>query len=102
MLCGPTLTRTSSSYKQGEIDEVPAQQQLSKMPASLRDELHKAHARWLTKKRRPLTLVEDAEYREIWKKGTHGTYSPPDCTTLRAFILELLSKEGLIVFRTQG
>lgn len=76
---------------QGLPSGVPAQ--LPRMPASKRDELHKAHARWLTKKKRPLTVVEDEEYRDMWRVATNGTYQPPDRTTLRSFVLEL-SKEG--------
>lgn len=82
------------SMKKGEPgmpSGVPAQ--LPKIPASLRDELHKLHARWLTKKKRPLSVVEDKEYRDIWRKALNGTYTPPDHTTLRGFILEL-SNEG--------
>lgn len=75
----------------GAASGVPAQ--LPRMPASKREELHKGHARWLTKKKQPFALVEDDEYRAIWRSATHGTYAPPDRTTLRSFILEL-SKDG--------
>lgn len=43
----------------GGTGGVPAQ--LPKMSGAMRHELHKAHARWLTKKKRPLSIVVDPD-----------------------------------------
>ena len=63
------------------------------VPADKRDELHKAHARWLVKSKRPLSLPEGPEYRDIWTRALHGAYTPPDATTVRSHMLQL-SGEG--------
>ena len=51
------------------------------------------HARWLVKRKRPLSLPEDPEYREIWARAMNNAYIPPDKTTTRAHVLQL-SAEG--------
>eukprot|EP00966_Prymnesium_polylepis_P285234 6589028-Prymnesium_polylepis.1 len=64
------------------------------VPESKRDELHKAHARWIVKRKRSFAITEDEEYRDIWRRAMNGAYIPPDHTTLRSHILQL-SGEGL-------
>ena len=63
------------------------------VPESKRDELHKAHARWIVKRKRPFSIVEDEEYRDVWRRAMNGAYIPPDHNTLRGHVL-LLSKDG--------
>ncbi|KAL1514647.1 hypothetical protein AB1Y20_003739 [Prymnesium parvum] len=70
------------------------QAQVQSVPAKIRDKLHLAHSRWLVKNKRPLSLPEDKEYRDIWELAMHGAYVPPDATTVRSGVLKL-SAEGL-------
>jgi hypothetical protein len=42
--------------------KVDPQSKMNALPAAHRDAIHKAHARWLCKRKRPLSLPEDKEY----------------------------------------
>ena len=68
----------------------------TKLPAvstKVRDMLHKATARWLVKRKRPLRLPEDPEFRDLWRLAMHGAYTPPDHTTVLSHVV-LLGGEG--------
>ena len=112
---GPTVLRNHIMYchadeyarvtmellrqKQPAVDEsaadvkVKQQMQLPSVTSGVRDSLHRAHARWLVKRKRPFRLTEDEEYRELWKEAMHGTYMPPDHHTIKAHVFNL-SVEG--------
>ena len=63
------------------------------LPANMRDDLHRMHARWLVKCSRPLTLCEDKEYRDIWTTALKGAYTPPEHKMVVKQML-VLSGEG--------
>ena len=67
----------ASSTEKGQMS-VDSQTKMPALPAKLRDEIHKAHARWLCKNKRPLILTEDKEYHDVWKVALKGAYVPPD------------------------
>jgi len=75
------------------LGQAEAQPGVLALPVEKRDKLHKAHALWLVKSKRPLNLVEDKEYRALWLRATGGAYTPPDRTTVRGHVL-MLSREG--------
>ena len=58
-----------------------------------RDAIHKAHARWLCKRKRALSLTEDKEYHDLWNIAMRGAYTPPDHKIIMSNVL-LLSGEG--------
>ena len=65
--------------------ETLAQAKLPAVSVKTRDMLHKAIARWLVKRKRPLKLPEDPAFRDIFALATGGAYVPPDhITTLKA------------------
>ena len=81
-------------YGAGEpLGKAVAQPGVLAVSSEMRDKLHKAHARWLVKRKRPLSLTEDPEYRDIWTHALHGAYTPPDHKTVRSHMLQL-SAEG--------
>ena len=47
------------------------------VPAAMRDNLHRMHARWLTKTKRPLVLPSDPYYRDIFKVTMQGVRTCP-------------------------
>ena len=70
-----------------------AQAKLPAVSSKTRDMLHKAIARWLVKRKRPLSLPEDPEFRDIFKLAMQGSYEPPDRTTTLSHVV-LLAAEG--------
>ena len=73
--------------------ETLAQAKLPAVSAKTRDMLHKAIARWLVKRKRPLSLPEDPEFRDVFKLAMQGSYEPPDATTTLSHVV-LLGGEG--------
>jgi hypothetical protein len=73
--------------------ETLAQVKLSAVSTKMRDMLHKAIARWLVKRKRPLSLPEDPEFRDIFQLAMQGSYVPPDATTTLNHVV-LLGSEG--------
>jgi len=69
------------------------QQAMNVLPAKQRDQIHMAHARWLCKRKRPLSLPQDEEYHDIWTIAMRGAYTPPDQKITTANVL-LLSGQG--------
>ena len=65
------------------------QMKINALTAKQRDELHLAHARWLCKRKRPLSLPEDEEYHDIWNLAMKGAYTPPDRKHIMAGVLSL-------------
>eukprot|EP00967_Tisochrysis_lutea_P135842 scaffold241579_cov26-Tisochrysis_lutea.AAC.1 len=63
------------------------------LTAKHRDAIHKAHARWLCKRKRVLSLPQDKEYKEIWQIAMRGAYTPPDHKNVLGNVL-ILSAEG--------
>jgi len=70
-----------------------SQQKIPMLSERARDLLHRKCALWLVKKKRPMNVVEDEEFRDWVKDISHGAYIPPCRTTVRAHILKL-SAEG--------
>ena len=73
--------------------KVDPQSKMNVLPAAHRDAIHKAHARWLCKRKRALSLTEDKEYHDIWNIAMRGAYTPPDHKIIMSNVL-LLSGEG--------
>ena len=63
---------TEQAADSGESGPQQKQVKLPAVPAKTRDALHLAHSRWPCKKKRPLSLPEDREYRDLWELATHG------------------------------
>ena len=72
---------------------IDPQTKMNALPAKHRDEIHKAHARWLCKRKRPLSLPQDPEYHDVWNVAMRGAYTPPDHKIVMSNVL-LLSGEG--------
>ena len=69
--------------------QLDPQTKMLALPAKQRDEIHLAHARWLCKRKRPLSLPEDEEYHDIWNVAMKGAYTPPDHKQIMAGVLAL-------------
>lgn len=69
------------------------------IPANQRDNLHTMHARWLVKKKRPLSLAEDKEYRELWTMVMKGSYTPPCHKLVMSNVLQLSGEGQKNVFK---
>ena len=80
-----------STEKLAAIDSLPT---AAVWPVKRRDELHKAHALWLVRCKRAFSLVEDKEYRDLWRRALHGAYNIPDRKTMHAQVV-MLAKEGI-------
>ena len=72
---------------------VDPQAKLAALAPKLRDAIHKAIARWLVKRKRPLSLPEDPEFHDIFKIAMQGSYAPPDHKIVLSNVL-LLAGEG--------
>lgn len=102
---GPSGMKTHCMYKHPNkyIELMPPsekldlkldpQTKLMALPAKHRDAIHKAIARWLCKRKRPLILAEDKEFHEVWDIAMKGAYTPPDHKRVLSDVL-LLSAEG--------
>ena len=73
--------------------KVDPQSKMNVLPGKHRDAIHKAHARWLCKRKRPLSLPEDPEYHDLWNVAMRGAYTPPDHKITMSNVL-ILSGEG--------
>ena len=69
--------------------QLDPQEKMNALPSKHRDEIHKAHARWLVKCKRPLSLPQDKEYHDLWNVAM----TPPDHKKVLSDVL-LLSGEG--------
>ncbi|KAL1506979.1 hypothetical protein AB1Y20_007843 [Prymnesium parvum] len=70
--------------KQGKVNAISSRHS---------EQIHKAHARWIVKKKRPFSICEDLEYHDIWLVAMHGSYTPPSHHLVRQHVLHL-SEEG--------
>jgi hypothetical protein len=57
---------------------IDPQTKMNALPAKYRDAIHKAIARWLVKRKRPLSQPEDKEFHDVWNIAMRGAYTPPD------------------------
>lgn len=57
---------------------IDPQTRMPLLSPSHRDAIHKAIARWLVKRKRPLSLPEDPEFHDVFKTAMRGAYTPPD------------------------
>lgn len=69
------------------------QTRLPAVSTSHRDAIHRAIARWLVKRKRPLSLPEDPEFHDLFRIAMKGSYTPPMHHTINANVL-MLSAEG--------
>ena len=102
---GPSAMKNHCMYKHPDkyIELMPASEKLNlkldpqtklmALPAKHRDAIHKAIARWLCKRKRPLSLPQDPEFHDVWDVAMKGAYTPPDHKLVLSNVL-LLSKEG--------
>jgi hypothetical protein len=102
---GPTSLKTHIMYKHPDefvklappTEElnlvIDPQSKMNALPSKHRDAIHKAIARWLVKRKRPLSLPEDKEFHDVFNVAMRGAYTPPDHKQVHTAVL-LLSGEG--------
>jgi hypothetical protein len=84
------LKRKETEKKAGAAAVVSLQlSPMMVMSESQRKDLHRRHAIWLSKQKRPHSLVDDPEYRALWEAGTRGAYTPPTRKMVQAEVLVL-------------
>ena len=73
--------------------DMDPQAKLAALVPKHRDAIHKAIARWLVKRKRPLSLPQDPEFHDVFKIAMQGSYTPPDKKIVLSNVL-MLGAEG--------